>query len=77
MIWMSDYFDNHRMGGWEISEFQQHGHMQGRQASIQLIKIIKCPGSLPGFLEASLWLDDFEPEGFINNLNNNKTYIYI
>ena len=42
--------------------------MHGRQASIHLIRIIRCPGSLLGFQKAPLWLDDFEPEGFINYL---------
>ena len=48
------------------SSLIQHGHVQGRQASMQLIMIIRCPGSLLGFLEAPLWLDDFEPDGIIN-----------
>ena len=54
--------------GGKIQHLRQHGHVQGRQASIQLIKIIRCPGSFPGFLEAPLWLDSFEPEGFTNYL---------
>ena len=54
--------------GGKFQSLQQHGHVQGRQASIKLIRIIRCPGSLLGFLEAPLWLEDFEPEGFINYL---------
>ena len=54
--------------GGKIQHLRQHGPVQGRQASIQLIKIIRCPGSFPGFLEAPLWLDRFEPEGFTNYL---------
>ena len=57
------------MGGCEISVYNRMAmYVQGRQASVQLIRIIRCPGSLLGFLKAPLWLDDFEPEGFINYL---------
>ena len=56
-----------RVGG-GIQSLHQYGHVQGRQASIWLIKIIKCPGSLLGFLETPLWLGGFEPEGSINHL---------
>ena len=42
--------------------------MQGKQAIIQLIKIIRCPDNFLGFIEAPLWLDGFEPEGFTNYL---------
>ena len=45
-----------------------HGHVQGTQASIQLIKSIKYPGSLLWFLVAPLWLDGFEPKGCSNYL---------
>ena len=65
------YLSNFIIMGWVGGKFQslqQHGHVQGMQVSIQLIRIIRCPGSLLGFLEAPLWLEDFEPEGFINYL---------
>ena len=54
--------------GGKFQNLQQHGHVQGRQAIIQPIKIIRCPKTLLGFLETPLWLDGFEPEGPINYL---------
>ena len=60
------------MGGGKFQRLQQHGHMQGRQASIQLIKIVSCPGSLLEFLEAPFWLDAFEPEVLINYLGETR-----
>ena len=56
------------MGEWEFQSLQQHGHVQGRLASIQQIRIIRSPGSFLGFLEGPRWLNDFEPEEFINCL---------
>ena len=52
----------------KFQSLQQHGHVQGRQAGIQLSRIIRCHDSLLGFLEAPLWLDNCEPEGLTNYL---------
>ena len=54
--------------GWKYQSLQQHGHVQGRQANIQLIRIIRCPASLLGFLEVPIRMDDFEQQGLIDNL---------
>ena len=68
---MEEYLINFAIMGWVGGKFQilqQHGHMQGRQASIQLIWIVRCPDNLLGLLEAPLWLDTCEPEVLINYL---------